>query len=100
MLEDDAGTDFMAEDKTICPHCGKKMPKWMPPDGTSWDQLPQHVCFNDDCPYFVDGWKWMQAQYAQSLSYRHRYDPNTGFQGPLPVASPTALKECIIHDEG
>jgi len=87
------------KDKTICPHCGKKMLKWAPPEETSWGPAVQYVCFNDECPYFVKGWDWMQTHFAQKLSYRHRYDPQTGETGPVPVWSSTALRNCIVEQD-
>jgi hypothetical protein len=73
------------------------MKKWMPPEDASWDMLFQYVCFNDECPYCGKGWEWMKAKYEQKASYRHRYDPNTGQSGPLPVLSPAAQRGRIIE---
>jgi len=87
----------MEDEKAKCPHCNELMKKWMPPEDTSWDQLFQYVCFNDECPYYVKGWEWMMAKYEQKVSYRHRYDPHTGAAGPLPVWSPGALRGRIIE---
>ena len=85
-------------DPTICPHCGSKMLKWKVPEFTTWGSEYFFVCFNDECPYFEKGWKHMDACYAQECSYRHRFDPETGHQGPLPVISKEHLRECIIED--
>jgi ssDNA-binding Zn-finger/Zn-ribbon topoisomerase 1 len=85
-------------DKTICPHCGVKMKKWRTPFGSTWSAEYHYVCFNDDCPYFVRGWKWMMEKYNVVSSYRHRYDPETGESGPVPVWSKSALKDDIIED--
>ena len=85
-------TDHTAE----CPHCGVAMKNWLPPDDSGWDPVPQFVCFNDDCPYYVKGWEWMKSQFEQEASYRHRLDPRSGESSPLTVWSPSAHRGRII----
>ena len=83
-----------------CPHCGATLSRWAPPDTSSWGGEYQLVCFDDKCPYHVRGWEWMKEQFQQKVSYRYRFDPETGEEGPLPVWSETALKDGILDDEG
>jgi hypothetical protein len=88
----------MQDDKTICPHCGVKMQKWRTPDLSTWTAEYFFVCFNDECSYYVKGWQHMKSSTEVGCSYRHRYDPDTGACGPLPVWSPDAGKSEIIPD--
>jgi hypothetical protein len=74
------------------------MARWANPQQSTWGGGFQFVCFNDDCPYFVRGWVWMQAHYNVAVSYRYRLDPATGSTGPLPVWSRDALRGSILQD--
>jgi len=82
-----------------CPHCGQKTLKWAVPTASTWTADFNYVCFNDECPYYVRGWEWMQEQYKTHASYRHCIDPTTGHSRPLPVWSDTALRNDIIYDD-
>lgn len=85
--------------ETRCPHCGETLAKWENPELNSWSGEYQYVCFNDECPYFVRGWNWMQEQFKVTASYRYRLDPATGESGPLPVWSKQALRTSILAAE-
>ena len=90
----------MSEKKVpCCPHCGVRMQKWKVPDTSTWNEMFHWVCFNDECSYYVQGWKWMAEKYNQKVSYRHRMNPGDGTCGPLPVWSPEAHKDFILPDE-
>jgi hypothetical protein len=41
----------------------------------------------------------MQEHFNVTTSYRHRFDPETGESGPLPVWSKEALKSNILESE-
>lgn len=85
----------------ICPHCNQPLVAFSLPDNTGWDQPCQWACFNDDCPYYREGWEWMQSNYEVRCSYRYRVtDPAGGAASPLPVWSPTALKDRILEGGG
>ena len=89
----------MSADKP-CPHCGETLNKWMVPDGASWDDEFFFVCFENECPYYVRGWKWMKEQYNQEASYRYALNPNTGGSLMIPVWNETATRQMIVDDSG
>ena len=80
----------------VCSHCGELMEKMEMPPEAGYDSTFVYVCFNDDCSYYVKGWKWMKEQYEVGSSYRYRINPITGKASPLPVWSKTAMKDRII----
>jgi hypothetical protein len=87
-------------EKLHCPHCGEALRPFEVPEQTNWGREVQWACFNDDCPYYQDGWKWMWEQYSVKASYRYRVtEPRTGKSSPLAVWSKTAVLDRIIDDE-
>ena len=81
-----------------CPHCNMEMNKWVPPEDSTWADDPFHwVCFNDECPYYVKGWEWMEETQGVKISYRHQLDPRTGKESPLPTKTPTMHRNRIIE---
>jgi len=93
---------ILAHEKPKCKYCGDEMKIWETPpipvgDGLGWGAPYLFICFNDECSYFIGGWKWMWEKFRHKVSYRHRHDPETGEQGPLPVWSAAALKDGIIE---
>ncbi len=86
-----------------CRYCGTAMRKWHIPQtpfggSTSWTSEYMYICFNDECPYFVNGWDWMWNNYHRYVSYRHSLDPATGGTSPIPVSSYKSLKEGIVEE--
>jgi hypothetical protein len=41
----------------------------------------------------------MKDHYKQRASYRYRYNPENGAEGPLPVWSADALRDGIVENE-
>jgi hypothetical protein len=79
-----------------CPHCKTVLRAFQLPEDGGFATPIHLACFNDDCPYYREGWGWMRQQYAVNVSYRYRVDPSTGTASPLPVWSETALVDKII----
>ncbi|MCK5843449.1 MAG: ogr/Delta-like zinc finger family protein [Victivallales bacterium] len=82
----------------ICPHCGGDLVKWAVPVDSTWGVPYQYVCFNDECSYFVGGWKFMMEKFRARASYRYRFNPFNGETGPLPVWSFNAMKSSIMKE--
>ena len=88
----------MIETTPTCPHCDSRLCKWLVPEDTNWNEEYLFVCFNDECPYYREGWDWMREQFKQQASYRYMVSPVTGATSMVPVWSPEALRELIVPD--
>ena len=86
----------MSDSEYLCPHCNAKMNHWKAPEDSDWAGAVKYVCFNDECPYYVRGWAWMEEKYGNKSSYRHSINPKSGQEAPLAVAYPDHMKEGII----
>ena len=95
--------DFPADpngaDAPVCVHCGQPMLRTEAPPMSNFESLWFYICFNNECTYYVRGWKWMESKYGSKTSYRYKEDPFTGEKGPIPVWSDDALREFIIDKE-
>ncbi len=94
----------MQMDKPQCPHCGKEMNLWeVPPinfsDGLGWGEPFLFVCFNDECPSYVNGWEHMKETYAHRASYRCMNYPGTSVFEFMPVFSPQGGTGQMIDDQ-
>jgi len=87
------------KDNLLCPHCGMKMNKWATPTDpfSDWDTDFLYICFNDDCPYFVNGWMTMTRQGRPGISYRLSYHPERDRCTAIPVGSSEALRGWIVE---
>ena len=94
----------LAMEKPRCPHCDKEMKLWeVPPisfsDGLGWGSPYLFLCFNDECPLYVQGWKDMEENFAQHASMRCFNYPGTEQFECMPVFSPVGATGQIIEDE-
>lgn len=87
------------KDTLACPYCGQRLTKWEISQTlfTEWPNEFFYVCFNDECPYFVEGWKAMARQ-SNHCSYRLMYDPLTDCCQPIPVLNHSMLRDGIISE--
>ena len=94
----------LAMEKPKCPHCKQEMNLWeVPPvnfsDGLGWGSPYLFLCFNDECPLYVQGWKDLEENYAQHASMRCLNYPGTEQYECMPVFSPQGAKGQMIDDQ-
>ena len=90
--------------KPLCPHCTQEMSLWeVPPvnfsDGLGWGAPYLFLCFNDECPLYVQGWEELEEKYAQKASMRCFNYPGTDQFECMPVFSPMGAKGQILDDQ-
>jgi len=104
LTRDDVYNKMVNEKRPVCPHCGQEMVIWeCPPvsfsDGSGWGTPFLYVCFNDDCPPYLEGWNHIMEHYANVASYRCICDPMSGKMDSMPVFSRDGGKGYIIDEE-
>ena len=89
---------LMIKDTLRCPYCDTPLKKWEVPQSLfiQWPNEYFYICFNDDCPYFLQGWEAMSAQ-GRHCSYRLMYDDMTNSCQPAPVVNRETLRDGIIE---
>lgn len=97
---------IMEQEKPACPHCGQIMVIWeCPPvafsDGLGWGTPYLYVCFNDECPLYLNGWKSIMENYATHASYRCICDPTSDAltMDCMPVFSSEGGRGSIVDEE-
>ncbi len=88
-------------EKPACPQCNQEMSLWeVPPisvgDGLGWGEPFLFICFNDECPSFVQGWDHIKENYAHTASYRCMNYPGTDNFDFMPVYSRHGAKGQVI----
>ncbi len=84
--------------RIACPHCHAPLARLELNEAFS-DHQYDLACFNDECPYYVRGWAWMEQRFGVSVSYRYRIDGRSGRASPVAVWSPEALRSSILPDD-
>lgn len=95
---------IMEQGKPLCPHCGTEMSLWeVPPitysDGLGWGVPYLYVCFNDECPLYVEGWENLRENYSHNASYRCMCYPGEDKYECMPVFSPAGGTGQIIDEQ-
>jgi hypothetical protein len=85
-----------------CPYCEQPLSRWEVPNTPfcEWDMEFVYVCFNDFCPYMLEGWDVMRGQGAPGFTYRLMYDPDRNRFRPTPLPSAQAMKEYVVMPRG
>ena len=104
LTREDVYNKVVKDKRPVCPHCDQEMLIWeCPPmtfsDGLGWGTPYLYVCFNDDCPLYLQGWKDIYEKYAHIASYRCICDPMSGKMDCMPVFSRAGGTGSIIDEE-
>lgn len=92
------------DEKHTCPHCQTLLTCCNTPpihvgDGLGWGTEYIYICLNDECPLFVNGWKFIEEQYGHSGSYRYMIVAGEKSGSAMMVGSPEAFKGCTVDVE-
>ncbi|UCD31755.1 MAG: zinc ribbon domain-containing protein [Desulfobacterales bacterium] len=95
---------ILAQKRPACPHCNAEMSIWeVPPfsfsDGLGWGVPYLFICFNDECPTYVQGWDNLMENYAHNASVRCMCYPGKKKFEYIPVFSAMGAKGQIIDDQ-
>ena len=95
---------IISGEKPNCPHCGEEMNIWeVPPismgDGLGWGTPYLFICFNDNCPIYVQGWDNIEKKYGHRSSVRCLCYPGTKTFECLPVFSGAGAKGQIVDEQ-
>ena len=104
ITREDVYNKMVNQEKPVCPHCGQEMVIWeCPPvsfsDGLGWGTPYLYVCFNNECPMYLDGWDNIMDHYATAASYRCICDPMSGVMDSMVVYSREGASGYVIDEE-
>lgn len=96
--------NIISQKRPVCPHCKEEMKLWeVPPvafsDGLGWGTPYLYLCFNDECPLYVQGWKNISENYGHNSSYRCMCYPGTETFECMPVFSSMGGTAQIVDDQ-
>jgi len=95
---------ILSQKKPLCPYCHQEMKIWeVPPvgfsDGLGWGSPYLYMCFNDECPLYVHGWKNIEENYGHTSSYRCLCYPGSENFECMPVFSSMGATGQIVDEE-
>ena len=76
--------NYKVPDPPTCPHCKTVMEKFDARE-LDWGTPFLWVCFNEECAFYVKGWKHMEDNFGQTVSYRYMVEPESGTVGVIPA---------------
>lgn len=87
-----------------CPHCQERLsccnvPPFHVGDGLGWGAEVIFICLNDDCPLYVNGWKFIEEKFGHISSYRYMLTPGSEAGMPMMVGSNDAFKGSEVDPE-
>jgi len=83
--------EYTVKEAPTCPHCQQLMEQ-MDSRHLDWGTTFLWVCSNNNCVFFMKGWKHMMDNYGQLVSYRYMVTPDNGTQGVIPAFSHEYLR--------
>ena len=84
-------SEYKVKEAPTCPHC-KEVMEQMDSRHLDWGTPFLWVCFNNNCVFFMKGWKHMMENYGQLVSYRYMVAPDNGAAGVIPAFSHEYLR--------
>lgn len=92
------------DEKRTCPHCKKPLTLCNAPpihvgDGLGWGSEYLFICLNNECPLYVNGWRFIEEQYGHAGSYRHMEIPGSKETYSMMVGGETAFTGNVVDVE-
>ncbi len=87
--------DMKITEPPTCPHCKSVMEKF-DSRHLDWGTPFLWVCFNNECSFFVRGWKHMMENFGQQASYRYMVTPDNGQNYALPWFGPEYIMRNVV----
>ncbi len=95
---------MLEKERPACPACHNEMEIWeVPPmtfsDGLGWGVPYLFVCFNEECPTYLQGWDHIEGSYGHTASCRNICYPDSRNFECMPVFSSQGARAQIVTDD-